>query len=81
MNIKQFITDFVEEVDDNSITDLNSDIKFRELEAWDSLTALSIMAMLDDKYNVNLSAEDMRSANTLKELYILVETKSNRGND
>ena len=75
MKTEQFISDFINELDDESIESLNLDTKFRELESWDSLTALSIMAMLDDKYHVNLAAEEMRSANTLQELYILVETK------
>jgi acyl carrier protein len=76
MEIKQFIVDFIGELDDDAISTLTPDVHFRELEAWDSLTALSIMAMLDDKYQVNLNADEMRSANTLQELYTLVETKA-----
>jgi acyl carrier protein len=75
MKIDQFINDFISELDDDLISSLSPDINFRELEAWDSLTALSIMAMLDDKYNVNLSADEMRTADTLQELYALVESK------
>lgn len=76
MNIQTFITDFSDELDNELITPLDPEVKFRELDAWDSLTALSIMAMLDFKYKVNLTAEEMQSANTLGELYSLVENKS-----
>jgi acyl carrier protein len=75
MAIQKFIDDFISELDDDSIETLDSDVEFRGLEAWDSLSALSIMAMLDDKYGVTLTAEEMRSANTLEELFALVETK------
>jgi acyl carrier protein len=76
MNIQTFITDFIDELDDELITTLEPEAKFRELDAWDSLTALSIMAMLDLKYKVNLTADEMQSANTLGELYSLIENKS-----
>jgi acyl carrier protein len=75
MAIQKFIDDFISELDDDSIKTLDSNVEFRGLEAWDSLSALSIMAMLDDKYGVTLTAEEMRSANTLEELFALVETK------
>jgi acyl carrier protein len=75
MAIQKFIDDFISELDDDSIETLNSNVEFRGLAAWDSLSALSIMAMLDDKYGVTLTAEEMRSANTLEELFALVETK------
>ncbi len=76
MNIQTFITDFSDELEDELITPLEPEVKFRELDAWDSLTALSIMAMLDLKYKVNLTAEEMQTANTLRELYSLIESKS-----
>jgi acyl carrier protein len=75
MAIQKFIDYFISELDDDSIETLDADVEFRGLEAWDSLSALSIMAMLDDKYGVTLTAEEMRSANTLEELFALVETK------
>jgi acyl carrier protein len=76
MTIQKFIADFLEELDDDSIVNLNPNVNFRELDAWDSLTVLSITAMLDDKYNVIINAEEMRSVNTLQELFTLVEAKN-----
>jgi acyl carrier protein len=75
MKIEQFIIDFVEATDDESANPLNSETIFRELDSWDSLAALSIMAMIDDKYQANLSADEMKSANNLGELFALIKTK------
>lgn len=76
MKIGQFITDFLEAIDEESTT-ISPETNFREFDSWDSLAALSIMAMIDDNYKVNLTAEEMRSANTLQELFTLIEGKTN----
>lgn len=77
MKIKQFIIDFVDAIEDESTTLLSTETNFRDLDSWDSLAALSIMAMIDDTYKINLTADEMRSVNTLGELYTLIETKTN----
>ena len=49
----KFIENFVEILDDKPNFKINLNFKFRDLEEWDSLTALSLIAMLDENYNVN----------------------------
>jgi acyl carrier protein len=78
MKIEQFIVNFVDAIEDESTTPLRPETKFRELESWDSLAALSIMSMIDDTYKVNLTPNEMRSVNTLSELFTLIETKTNQ---
>jgi acyl carrier protein len=46
---------------------LNS--KFKSFDEWDSLMALSLIAMFDSEYNVKLSGDQIRTANTLDDLY------------
>ena len=46
---------------------LNS--KFKSFDEWDSLMALSLIAMFDSEYNVKLSGDQIRAANTLEDLY------------
>jgi len=45
--------------------------KFKEFEEWDSLIALSLIAMFDSEYNIKLSGEQIRSITTFEELYNL----------
>ena len=49
--------------------------RFRELAEWSSLTALSVMAMVDEEYDVQLNGDQMRSVQTIEELYNLVTSK------
>jgi len=44
-------------------------------EQWDSLTALSVVAMIDEHYAVNISAEDLAGTRTAGALEALVASK------
>ena len=61
------------EVDSVSDTD---DLK--TFPQWDSLTVLSVIAMLDADYGVNLRAADLQEAASAGALWKLVESKKAR---
>lgn len=44
-------------------------------ESWDSLAELSVLAMADAKFGVHLSAQDLRRATTIEDLYGLITAK------
>jgi acyl carrier protein len=46
-----------------------------EFDYWDSLTVLSILAMLDANYGVNLTAVDIRAMTSAGELVAAVEMR------
>ncbi len=43
--------------------------------SWDSLAVLSVIAMLDSTYGVNLRAADFQNVTTATDLWNLVQTK------
>lgn len=75
MELKEFIERFAEQFDETDASEIKSDTKFRELDEWSSLVALSLMAMIDDEYDISLKADEMRRANTIQELFDLVKSK------
>lgn len=75
MEIKKFIDDFSNQFDDTEKSIFTPETLFRELDEWSSLSALSIMAMIDEEYDVQLKAEEMRQTNTIQELFDLVNSK------
>ena len=75
MEIKEFIENFAAQFDDTDAEVFNAETNFRELEEWSSLIALSIIAMVDEEYDVTLKGDDMRKANTIEELYNIVNSK------
>ncbi|SEE06361.1 phosphopantetheine-binding protein [Prevotella sp. lc2012] len=75
MELKDFIEKFAEQFDDTDASEFKGETKFRELDEWSSLIALSIIAMVDEEYDVTLKGDDMRAANTIEELYQIVKGK------
>lgn len=73
--MKDFISKFAEALDDMDASTLTPETKFRELDEWSSIAALSILAMADEEYEVELSGAEMRAANTIQELFGLISSK------
>lgn len=75
MEIKDFISNFADQFEDTDASVFTADTKYRDLDEWSSLIALSILAMVDEEYDVQLKGEEMRGTNTIQELYDLVASK------
>ena len=69
MEIKEFVAHFAEQFDDTDAAVFTPELAFRELEEWSSFLALAIMAMIKSEYDVAISADEMRNANTIQELF------------
>lgn len=72
MDAKDFIEKFAEaiEADAQKIT---VDTKFRSLEEWSSLAVLSVIAMLDDEYDILIEGGDFRQLETIKDIIRFIE--------
>ena len=57
------------------VDEVNPEDVLQDFEAWDSLTALGIVALIDGKYNINLSTQDLRDARTVGGLVELVQQR------
>ena len=73
MDIKEFVQNFAEQFDETEASVFAPETKFREIEEWSSFLALAIMAMIKSEYDVAITAEEMRSANTIQELFDTVQ--------
>ena len=77
MEKTEFIKNFAAQFDDTDISEFTLETLYRELEDWSSLNALAILNMIGKKYSVFLKPEEMKSTNTIQELFDLVHTKQN----
>lgn len=75
MEINEFIKNFANQFEDTELSEFSAETKFRELDEWESLTALAILNMISKKYGVVLPHKEMREANTIQELFDLVQSK------
>lgn len=75
MNLEEFIEAFAEEFDDTPVETFKADTKYRQLDEWSSLVALSIISMVDDQFDKTITGADIRSSETIEDLYNLVQAK------
>ena len=72
MEIKEFIEKFAEIFDDTDLAILTPETSFRELDEWSSLSALGVIALADEEFNVELTGNELRGVSTIQELYDLI---------
>jgi len=75
MELQEFITNFANQFEETDSSEFTKDTVFKNLDEWSSLLALSIIAMVDEEYGVALKGDDIRSANTIEDLFEIVKSK------
>ena len=75
MELQEFIQNFASQFDEIEPSIFNKDTIFKNLNEWSSLIALSIIAMVDEEYDVRLKGDDIKTAETIEDLYVLVKNK------
>ena len=51
--------------------------KFRDYPEWSSLAVLSVIAMIDDEYDVVIEGKDFKTLNTLQDIADAIERAKN----
>ena len=75
-NLNKFVLDFESALEDVVPNSLNEETKFRfDIESWDSLAALSVLAMIDSEYNLQVTAEEFLKCTTIKDVFELITSK------
>ena len=69
MNIDDFIKKIEEEYDDLSPGKLKPEIEFRKALEWNSINALIMISLIDTEYNVQITADELRKAVTVSDLF------------
>lgn len=76
MELKDFIEKFAEQFDDTDANEIKAETVFKELDEWSSLIALSVIAMVDEEYEVTLKGEDIRNSTTVDDLFNAIKAKA-----
>lgn len=75
MELNEFVEVFAAEFDETPIEVFTPKTIFKDLEEWSSLTALSIIAMVDEKLEKRITGENIRQSNTIEDLFNIVNLK------
>jgi acyl carrier protein len=76
MELKDFIANFAEQFDDTDASEITAATEFKTLDEWSSLIALSVIAMVDEEYDVTIKGDDIRNSNTVEDLFNAVKAKA-----
>lgn len=75
MELQDFVQNFADQFDETDAAVFTPATKFRDLDEWSSLIGLSIILMVDEVYGINLDAADMKKAETIEDLFNVVQSK------
>ncbi|MBO4871677.1 MAG: acyl carrier protein [Muribaculaceae bacterium] len=75
MTIEDFIANFADQFEETEASVFSPDTEFKTLDEWGSLIALSLIAMVDEEYDVTLKGDDIRKSNTIQDLFNIVTEK------
>lgn len=75
MDLDQFIENFTGLFEETDSDTIYANTNFKELEEWSSLLALSVIAMVDEEYDVEFRGDDIRGSKTVEDLYNKVKAR------
>lgn len=70
-----FLENFKNILDDTDVSLITIETNFRELTEWSSLTALSLIAMVDEEYSVKLTGDDIKLSKSLNDIFNIIKSK------
>lgn len=73
MEMNEFIEKFAEAVDMGT-AGLTPETEFRTLDEWDSLSYLSVIAMMDEEYECQIETAEFKKLKTLAALAEYIES-------
>ena len=76
MELNEFIGHFINGFDEVPTISITGETNFREeIDEWDSLTTMTIIAIIIDEYNVSIKGEELKNCITVNDIFELVKSK------
>jgi acyl carrier protein len=71
--MEEFIENFYEILDDVDVQAIHKDTDFKNLDDWDSMTKLMLIAMVHEKYEKQIKGVDIQESTTLEHLHSRIQ--------
>lgn len=75
MELNDFIKGFGEQLDETDPATLTKDTVFKDLDEWNSLTSLALIAFVRSEFDKSLTGSEINSCASIEDLYNLVKSK------
>lgn len=74
-SLEEFVALFAEQFDDTDPSEITATTVFHDLDEWSSLIGLSVIAMVDEEFDIALKGDDVKNSVTIEDLYNKVVAK------
>ena len=68
-SLEEFVELFAEQFEDTDASEIQAGTVFHDLDEWSSLIGLSVVAMVDEEFDVALKGDDVKNSVTVEDLY------------
>ena len=75
MEINEFVKNFAAQFEKTDPGLFTVQSKFRDFDEWDSLIALSVIAMADAEYGVIIKGDDIIKSQTIEDLFNIMKSR------
>jgi acyl carrier protein len=75
MDINEFISNLSEVFEESDISKILPSTTFRDIPEWSSFIALSLIAMIDQHYNVKITGNEIREAKSIEDIFNTIKSK------
>lgn len=69
---EKFFVEKIAEIAEVEVSEIKMSTELNELDAWDSLATLSFIVFVSDKLGKRISGQEIKKANTINDLWKLV---------
>ena len=76
MTLDKFLEDFRDQFEDTPAEQITASTDFKNLDEWCSMVSLCVVAFIDSDYGVNISAVDIKTSDTVEDLFKIVQSKA-----
>lgn len=76
MELNDFVAHFAEQFEETDQSVFTPQTKYHELEEWSSLIGLSVIAMVDEEYDVTIKGNDVKNSVTIEDLFDVVKSRA-----
>ena len=73
--LEEFVALFAEQFDDTDPSEISATTEFHDLDEYSSLIGLSLIAMVDEEFDVALKGDDVKNSVTVEDLYNRIISK------
>ena len=74
-SVNEFVELCAEQFDETDASEIQASTVFHDLEEWSSLIGLSVIAMVDEEFDVALKGDDIKTSNTIQDIFEKVQSK------